>query len=559
MYTAISYAKLRRNAIALISRLPPEILSRVFYFCVPETHAFPADIQWIKVSHVCTRWREVALNSTHLWSEVHLQWGEDWVGEMLSRSKGTPIVIIGSWRAGLTRRKVADIAKHLPHTRKIEIGNYYEWNRASPDDHDAIRHLCIGLNAPAPILESISLAFNQVSVYNPFPLFKNSAPQLRAIHFLNFTRFPWTPRFATNLVQLEIILSLKFTHREGTHRFSPSIDEVLDVLRYSPTLEDLTLVRCFGPFHGARRSDHHVVNLPHLTHCTLGMLNLSDSLYMIKQLLIPTSAELRIVLDIDHTVGDATFSTIFSSLSERITGTEDLPFYDVVFRYDSDDDHYDEDLELVISRAPNRHCDTVMEIQPGLFLSLCTGGTREPHAELIKSAMRTLPDAMGTLCQIGMSMDRDTFRERSDAALCVQDWLDAFGLKTDVHSVFTDRNDGTSFCVALGMCVEAEGDGVWQFTEDTDAPATQYFLPKLSSLTLYDVHFMETVQVDGYELPLYVLFEICMKARQRANSPLDTLYLVSCRAPDADWGWLESLKGVVGTIELSKDNFSDPD
>ncbi|KAI0064196.1 hypothetical protein BV25DRAFT_1823153 [Artomyces pyxidatus] len=554
MHMAMCYAKSRRNAIAPISRLPPEIMSRVFSFCVPDLHAYDTNLEWIKISHVCTRWRTVALNSTNIWSEVYLQWGEEWVGEMLARSKGTPVDIVGSHNAGLTRRKVGDIVKHLPHTRSIEIGNY--WDRKTLGDVNAVHQLCLGLHAPAPILESISLTSHEVHMHHPYPLFNNSAPHLRAIYLYNFTGFPWTPCFATNLVQLDIVLNLKFT---GDHDMpSPSIDEVLDVLRHSRALEYLVLVRCFGPIRGGRRPGHRIVDLPHLLLCTLGMTSLSDSLHIIKHISIPPSAELRIVLNIDPNIADETFGTVFSSLSERITNTEDMPFYEVIVRYSDDDEHYDEDLEFVISRSSDGLCDT--QTRHGLFLSLCTGGTNEPHADLIKSAMRMLPNAMGALFHIGMSMDRDTFRPRTDGTFCVQDWLDAFGSKTDVHTVYTDRNDGTTFCVALGMFMDAEGDGVWRFTEEPDAPATRrYFLPKLSSLTLYEVHFMETVWFYGYELPLYVLFVMCMKARQRANSPLETLHLVSCRAPDADWGWLKALKGVVGSIELSKDGDLDPD
>ncbi|KAG5221124.1 F-box domain-containing protein [Salix suchowensis] len=50
----------RRNALAPISTLPPEILSMVFMYAEAASND---SLAWIKVSHVCQHWRAVALDS----------------------------------------------------------------------------------------------------------------------------------------------------------------------------------------------------------------------------------------------------------------------------------------------------------------------------------------------------------------------------------------------------------------------------------------------------------------------------------------------------------------
>ncbi|KAF6751762.1 hypothetical protein DFP72DRAFT_765402, partial [Ephemerocybe angulata] len=47
--------------------LPPEILSAIFLLIPRDV----GDTSWIRVTHVCHRWREVALNYPRFWSELN--------------------------------------------------------------------------------------------------------------------------------------------------------------------------------------------------------------------------------------------------------------------------------------------------------------------------------------------------------------------------------------------------------------------------------------------------------------------------------------------------------
>jgi F-box-like len=84
----------RRNALAPISVLPPEVLARVFYFLLVfenPTYFGERNLGWIRATHVCRYWREVALDDSSLWATI---WGAstntELISEMLTRAKNAP-------------------------------------------------------------------------------------------------------------------------------------------------------------------------------------------------------------------------------------------------------------------------------------------------------------------------------------------------------------------------------------------------------------------------------------------------------------------------------------
>jgi hypothetical protein len=76
-----------RCAIAPHKYLPPEIIARIFVFCldptseeaiiisrniIDEPHHFPLRIPWT-LGHVCSRWRRIALSEPRLWNSIFFQ------------------------------------------------------------------------------------------------------------------------------------------------------------------------------------------------------------------------------------------------------------------------------------------------------------------------------------------------------------------------------------------------------------------------------------------------------------------------------------------------------
>ncbi|KAF9564267.1 hypothetical protein CPC08DRAFT_685438 [Agrocybe pediades] len=83
--------KTQRNTYAPISRLPPELITRIFE-CCKEVESMPSRLQyqkpprWIPCSHVCRLWRTIALNSPTLWTDLNFN-HFTWIKETFVRSK----------------------------------------------------------------------------------------------------------------------------------------------------------------------------------------------------------------------------------------------------------------------------------------------------------------------------------------------------------------------------------------------------------------------------------------------------------------------------------------
>ncbi|KAI0277169.1 hypothetical protein BGY98DRAFT_901925, partial [Russula aff. rugulosa BPL654] len=85
---------IRRNTLVPISGLPPEILARVFHVLVHEEPPFSRrrNLGWIRVTHVCRHWRQVALDDSSLWARISgTQANTKWISEMLARAKNAPL------------------------------------------------------------------------------------------------------------------------------------------------------------------------------------------------------------------------------------------------------------------------------------------------------------------------------------------------------------------------------------------------------------------------------------------------------------------------------------
>lgn len=70
---------------------PPKYLYEGPYITAPED---PCYMGWIPITHVCRLWREVALTTKSLWTDIILNMGQGWVNEMIRRSGPTSAISI---------------------------------------------------------------------------------------------------------------------------------------------------------------------------------------------------------------------------------------------------------------------------------------------------------------------------------------------------------------------------------------------------------------------------------------------------------------------------------
>ncbi|KAJ7802511.1 hypothetical protein B0H14DRAFT_3780252 [Mycena olivaceomarginata] len=132
----------------------------------------------VTLSHVCRRWREIALKSSTFWTHIVLLQPR-WALEMLHRSRAAPLAV------------GADPGSMLP--KQI-----------------AVRDLRIPapLLLPAPVLETFHLHFpDLLELVVPANLFAAEVPRLQHLS-LQYCSLQWDSPLWVNLVSLELIHSL---------------------------------------------------------------------------------------------------------------------------------------------------------------------------------------------------------------------------------------------------------------------------------------------------------------------------------------------------------------
>ena len=220
--------KSRRNALAPISRLPPETLAAIFSVLPPDAWVTKAeDRASICVTHVCRRWRETALNHSRLWTRIDFNMlTPAAVAEILARSKVAPLFL----EANVTfvaqhttfERHLED---HISHTRRLSL-----WGLL----RSAIKRLV----SSAPLLESVSLSHgsdffeSSAKVAIPVNLFNCTAPKLTSLE-LESCDISWKLPILKRLRTLKIY--------EPSTEARPKLDDWLDALNEMPQLETLVL------------------------------------------------------------------------------------------------------------------------------------------------------------------------------------------------------------------------------------------------------------------------------------------------------------------------------
>ncbi|KII87399.1 hypothetical protein PLICRDRAFT_254172 [Plicaturopsis crispa FD-325 SS-3] len=187
--------KTRRNEFALISRLPPEILSEVF-LCGRAMHTPERDTRWIKVTYVCRHWRDVALDCPRFWSYI-IPRTLKWTQELLARSKDAPLTIV-STTPYPTQNMELSLELALTHISRVSMLHLTSTARCMERVFDPLAAKA------APLLESLELEVPDHNPYNiPETFCTGINPMLRNLS-LGSCSIPWGSRFLDNLKVLKL-------------------------------------------------------------------------------------------------------------------------------------------------------------------------------------------------------------------------------------------------------------------------------------------------------------------------------------------------------------------
>jgi hypothetical protein len=285
----------RRNALALISLLPPEILARVFHFLALEEppHSGTRNFGWIRTTHVCRHWRQVALDDSSLWariSGVSTKWNTAWISEMLARARNAPLEINIDLAEIPSPDLILMFTPHLSHTRALRLHNL-----PSPE------HVGEIFNREAPALERFELG---LCVAFPITfrdlggttLFKGQAPNLRAF-YISQVRVPWSFIPHGQLTELKIILLDEISTANAPSfgdagQFIGDAGQFIDLLANCPALEILVLELCL-PHDLSQSSRGRTVHLPRLSRLCVGGSS-SRVTSLLKMLRLPSSTTLHL-------------------------------------------------------------------------------------------------------------------------------------------------------------------------------------------------------------------------------------------------------------------------
>ncbi|KAI0055733.1 hypothetical protein BV25DRAFT_1921583 [Artomyces pyxidatus] len=287
-------ASLRRlkNSRTPVARIPVEIFCQILSFikCDPRwPHRNPErPPAWVAVTHVCQFWREVALSSPLLWSNI-VTYNLPWMEETLVRSKAVPVSLVmyvnrNPWEFPNSLSSV--ITRIVPHIARAKEIIIHGENVAS-----YIQPL---FKYAAPWLEVLELSDIESHLnIRDATLFPGQEPlNLRTLR-LKRCSFVWP----IPVLFSPTITELKISHMSQEDR--PSLLQIRAVLSAMPNLKTLVLsdVLRKSPDSTAFVVDPAscTVPLPFLQSLSFATEKAVDVLIFISQLSVPSDASLHIL------------------------------------------------------------------------------------------------------------------------------------------------------------------------------------------------------------------------------------------------------------------------
>ncbi|TFY80164.1 hypothetical protein EWM64_g3846, partial [Hericium alpestre] len=252
--TVTALVRRRSNVLTLMNRLPTEILTYIFAILTdvdpPKRISFSSGeriervyyrrLGWIRVTHVCSSWRQQALANFRLWTNIDAEHTPVWMDEVILRSRQMPLAFsldidkfhYNQWNEV---RNVVERVLSPAFSLRLSRFHFKIWFEGEMDS------LLKMLVNPAPLLEELELRTESpmVSSRDLSTIFASSMPRLRRLALEG-----WAPSFEDlpylrNLTSLEIVNARKSSSRPVL------VADCLDVLTHSPLLESLILKGIF--------------------------------------------------------------------------------------------------------------------------------------------------------------------------------------------------------------------------------------------------------------------------------------------------------------------------
>jgi len=520
----------RRNTLAPISILPAEVLSRIFHFTA-FSDRFYSTRCWVHVTHVCRRWRQIALDDSTLWTQfTDSPRNKDWIAERLARSRNAPLVLsLDGWAVKDT---LSLFTPHISHTRELMLFDL----SCHPE---IVQEISI---QKAPILEYLkfrelgSLPMDNEHIGHLF--FKGTLPKLRILELS--TVFPWSLFPCGQLTELKVILDEEVSAATSKDSQHDDLNQLIGLLVASPSLEDLTLQGCLPTMLGSKSSDGQTIHLPRLSQLCLGGSS-SRVTNLFKMLRLSPSTRLRLYCTPEDSATDNDYP-ILPILSEHFNDSTHVKFR--TFELDLHQPYGV--IEIMAS--------TSLPMSPIPRSRHILAGDPELSLSFYRVSDLNRLDILRRACNVLFLSKLDFFSISFHNPNQVINWSEIFQHSTEVTTVQVDGCGTIGLLEALtppnladtavrgkpgkskrggdngrGAQAEAPDDS------DSHAPAPVHvpIFPKLMTLRLNSLDFNDVVPGSG------VLFDLVLNVVQRRKvneTPLTTLRIEQCdiRVKQAD-------------------------
>ena len=363
----------RRNAIAPISSLPTEVIALILSISRQLYGGFPYvrknDLVWLRVTHVCHHWREIALNNSLFWSHIDFtDFTSASTAEMLVRAKKAPLHLTACFLSF-----PRDHARFIAFTKELQshVANICHLDIRA--DAVFLRRPLKRLSSPAPTLESLSLSTEDITTLSrttiPDTLFGGTAPRLFSLKLCH-CNISWKSPLLKGLRSLKIYAPSRHAR--------PSLADWLDALYEMPQLKNLDLHSASPIVPPFPLDVKRTVTLPFLTDLNI-YASAGECSLALSHLVLPVLTKLRI--EAKSVLGGSDVLQLLPYVARHSHGPQDTqPLQNIIIR------GYIDHIEISAYPDTNVNCYGPYTV-PRVELII----TRQVTTEILDAAMATLP------------------------------------------------------------------------------------------------------------------------------------------------------------------------
>ncbi|KAG6848626.1 hypothetical protein H0H93_015392 [Arthromyces matolae] len=523
----IRYVTRSRRKVNPTSRLPPEVLAIIFSEIKHEVEQFPKNAKqakrgthmlWIRtISHVCSRWRDVALDINNLWTNIPLG-NPKWCRAMLLRSKAATLTI--SFNASLYRPSI--LPESFSLLKEILQNHMSRIKTLSLESLPPSRNDIFGLlNQPAPILEILKVQTTDPTTSKVPPIILQTS-RLQSLT-LRKCGMDWDPQLS-NLRDLRV-LDIRNIPSESTPSFprtksSPTVEQLLTIFSTTPHLSELTiedtsqLTSCVALIFRPPIFHSKSVKLDHLQKISIACDPLSCA-FLLDHISIPRNTGGVHEFHMMCPVRDA-IERLIRKLDESI----DAPLVRL-------------DLGPLAVRGWKSEDTTIIprpNSQPTIIVTVRGYGQSSPQT-VGRSICHSLDMKQLLALTVSLRIDEETWSMLSELP--------------HLKELRVAKQESRFYTALRGK-------------DDDDIKIVPSTFPALIDLTLVDWDLDTTVTVfDHTQMAIMEALTICLERRKKGGSPLSKIHIQKSREVDAKQ--LRRLRKVVdvdwdGKGEISQEH-----